>query len=512
MQKYLLFFTLISIFVFSPFLYATEGFLGENPGFDFYSKIDTGTYKIQQRLVAIKVQKSGNFYNFWRKCSNIKLIGDAPMDEKVLQDIENQQYGSINVLLKNKSVSTDQFHELVTCLAAEYKNLKKDVAKEQGARETVASIGLYADGDKSNSDYDIIYDIERINQIIFSTEIKYKGSKNISSKSLTSLLSGNGPKPLLPSSASIVTPPNSTNSGSNSSSGNTNTSNPPTIDSLLGSSCTNTGITGPVDIALDESFVQELGSAINGNANNNTTTSGYSASNNPTTQWSGTSSKTSAGDFFNKMPCPKGSMFCIDVKTVPGGNITLWGGKNVSIEWIVDTFTKHLLPISESSLAYQKMTNNAGSFPIKNLKLWKSIGGLRIYLGNQPQPTRRDKDERTPGRDEAELKAIVECGYIAAWLPTDMARANSVGGMGYVGRWITNDDKTYDVRPLWVAESVATAKLSWCMNEYMTEGRQTYYNSLSTDLTEIQAFTISMIQEIRDIMSILEPMNDKPVK
>jgi hypothetical protein len=60
------------------------------------------------------------------------------------------------------------------------------------------------------------------------------------------------------------------------------------------------------------------------------------------------------------------------------------------------------------------MTNNAGSFPIKNLQLWKSIGGLRIYLGNQPQPTRKDKDERTPGRDEAELKAIVECGYIAA--------------------------------------------------------------------------------------------------
>lgn len=512
MQKYLLLLPLISFLAISPLLHATEGFLGENPGFDFYSKIDTWTYKIQQKLVTNKVQKSGNFFSFWRKCNSINLIGDAPMDEKVLQDIENQSYGSINVLLKGKAINSDQFHELVTCLAAEYKNLKTDVAKEQGARETVASLGLYADGDKSNSDYDIIYDIERINQIIFSTEIKYKGSKNISSKSLTSLLSGNGPKPLLPSSASIVTPPNPTNSGSSNSSGNTNTVNPPTIDSLLGSSCTNSGITGPVDLSMDESFVQELGSTINGNAGTPPITSGYSASNNPATQWSWSAAKTSANDFYNKMPCQKGSMFCIDVKTVPGGNITLWGGKNVSIEWIVDTFTKHLLPISESSLAYQKMTNNAGSFPIKNLQLWKSIGGLRIYLGNQPQPTRKDKDERTPGRDEAELKAIVECGYIAAWLPTDMARANSVGGMGYVGRWITSDDKWYDVRPLWVAESVATAKLSGCMNEYMAEGRQTYYNSLSTDLTEIQAFTMSMIQEIRDIMSILEPMNDKPVK
>jgi hypothetical protein len=126
----------------------------------------------------------------------------------------------------------DQYKELTTCLAQEYKNVKNDIAKEQDARETVASIGLYADGDKSNSDYDIIYDIERINEIIFSTEIKYKGTKNISSKSLTSLLSGNSPAPLLSGTASILTPP-TTNSGSNSASGNTNNQNAPTIDSLL---------------------------------------------------------------------------------------------------------------------------------------------------------------------------------------------------------------------------------------------------------------------------------------
>lgn len=511
MQKYLLFLPFISSLFISPFVFATEGYLGENPGFDFYSKIDTWTYKIQQKLVAQKLKKSSTFATFWRKCRYIRLLGDAPIDERVLQGIENQNYSWINAILKGKVVPLDQYKELTTCLAQEYKNVKNDIAKEQDARETVASIGLYADGDKSNSDYDIIYDIERINEIIFSTEIKYKGTKNISSKSLTSLLSGNSPAPLLSGTASILTPP-TTNSGSNSASGNTNNQNAPTIDSLLWSTCTSSGITGPVDTNLDESFVQELSSVINGNSNTNTSTSGYSASNNPIVQWSWAAPKTSANDFYHKMPCQKGSMFCIDIKTIPGGNITLWGGKNVSIEWILDTFTKHLLPISESSLAYQKMTNNAGSLPTKNLKLWKSIWGLRIYLGNQPQPSRRDKDEQTTAKENAELLAVINCGYISAGLPTDMTLANSIGGVGYAGRWTTMKDKTNDVRPIWVQEAVATAKLAWCMNEYMKEWRQTYYNSLSTDLTEIQAFTKSMVDEIRDLMSILEPMNNLPIK
>lgn len=92
MQKYLLFLSFISTLFLSPFVHATEGYLGENPGFDFYSKIDTGTYKIQQKLVAQKLKKSSTFASFGRKCKNAKLLGDTPIDERVLQGIENQNY------------------------------------------------------------------------------------------------------------------------------------------------------------------------------------------------------------------------------------------------------------------------------------------------------------------------------------------------------------------------------------------------------------------------------------
>jgi hypothetical protein len=44
------------------------------------------------------------------------------------------------------------------------------------------------DGNKANSDYDIISDIEKINAIIFATDIKYSGTVNTAAKSLTALL------------------------------------------------------------------------------------------------------------------------------------------------------------------------------------------------------------------------------------------------------------------------------------------------------------------------------------
>ena len=115
-------------------------------------------------------------------------------------------------------MTTDDFQALTACLSDQYGSLKAEIAKEQDAREKIASIGLYVDGDKSNSDYDIIYDIERINEIIFSTDIKYSGTKNVIKKSLASLLAGNEPPSLLSGTASIFTPTPS-NSG-NTSNGN----------------------------------------------------------------------------------------------------------------------------------------------------------------------------------------------------------------------------------------------------------------------------------------------------
>lgn len=46
------------------------------------------------------------------------------------------------------------------------------------------------DGDTTNSDYDIISDIGKINMIIFSKDIKYSGEKNNSSSAFQNFLAG----------------------------------------------------------------------------------------------------------------------------------------------------------------------------------------------------------------------------------------------------------------------------------------------------------------------------------
>lgn len=46
----------------------------------------------------------------------------------------------------------------------------------------------------------------------------------------------------------------------------------------------------------------------------------------------------------------------------------------------------------------------------------------------------------------------------------------------------------------------------------MDVGRKAYYDSFSTDLTEIQAFTSGMLDELNAILEIGVKLNNKPKK
>jgi hypothetical protein len=507
MQKsLLLFFASLSLSI-PLFLSAAGGYIGENPGLDFYSKIDEGTYKIQKRLVSLELAKSPTLASFGQRCgAGARYLTWAQMNENILRDLQAQNYSSLTALLRGRNITTTEFHTLATCLANKYSSIQSEVAVEQAQREEVASLGLYFDGDRWNSDYDILYDIEKINEIIFTREIKYTGTNNIASTSLLALLNGRPPAPVVPDIAALVS---ATLPISPSPTTPTPTPAPtPTVTDVIGDVCV---APGAINIdPEDSSFATELWSLV-GSATSSSPAPGFAAGMTPSTG-TGTS-PTKDDDFFHTMPCSAGSSFCIDIKMVPGESWRLTWGTNVSIESLVDKFTKHILPISESSLAYQQMTNNAGSLPIKNLKLWKTLGGLRVYLQEKPQPTRRDKNEATPEREKDELKAILGCAYTAAGLPTDTASANSIAWAGFrKTSGNTTADVIGEVTPLGTQESIELARTQGCMRQYMREGRQTFYNSFSTDLTEIQAYTVSMLAEVRDIMAILEPMNTKPVK
>lgn len=69
-----------------------------------------------------------------------------------------------------------------------YRELKQRSKRETNARETISYLGLYMDGDTSNSDYDIISDIDKINMLIFSEKIEYKGTPNQAARSFSDFL------------------------------------------------------------------------------------------------------------------------------------------------------------------------------------------------------------------------------------------------------------------------------------------------------------------------------------
>lgn len=85
--------------------------------------------------------------------------------------------------------------------------------------EQVGNLGLYMDGNTSNSDYDIIADIDKINAILFTETEKYKGVTNTAKSSFAGFLAGNP----VPSLFATGTQAPNENSGSIASSTGTGT-------------------------------------------------------------------------------------------------------------------------------------------------------------------------------------------------------------------------------------------------------------------------------------------------
>ena len=180
-----------SLGFFPIFSHAEEGFVGENPGLNFYTTIDQGNYTIQEKLMKVRLAETPSLDQFGKNCINDVLwLQGIPTDVKVLSNLENGYYGEISeALAKNKvSISSDTFQELTRCLVVRYQQVRERTERENGARVTLSSLGLYMDGDTSNSDYDILSDIEKINSLIFSEALKYGGVTNKSSKNFADLL------------------------------------------------------------------------------------------------------------------------------------------------------------------------------------------------------------------------------------------------------------------------------------------------------------------------------------
>lgn len=69
--------------------------------------------------------------------------------------------------------------------------LASDAREERRGMELFGSVGLFADGSIENSGYDLMYDIEQINKIIFKQAPTYSGLRNDNGRGINNVLAGN---------------------------------------------------------------------------------------------------------------------------------------------------------------------------------------------------------------------------------------------------------------------------------------------------------------------------------
>jgi hypothetical protein len=447
-------------------------------------------------------------------------LDTARMEQRILDEIWSGYYGTLTSLAaKNRvTLTTESLQNLAECLYESYGKVQLWALGQYESLSTMGSMGLYMDGDTANSDYDIISDIEKINHLIFTENIPYDGKANSSKRNLSNLISGKPITPLF--STGILTELNTIlgvteNIDPRDTLPGTQNTNVDSLSTLwIWQTCSIPGGSSTVaDIATD-AFLEELWNTlawgwlvVDGGWS-------YGESGVPPSWTGGTWATanqlaTSKSDFFHTARCE--SVFCIKVKMVSGTSPLFVGSQNVSIESILDKHINELEPISWTELGLQKMTNNMLQVPYTglSLKLKMKVKWWGVYMGEKPTPKDRYKKEDTKEARDLKFEQARRCGlYDAGFESANPNIVNSIMGAGFVTRMGENTENKGNTATRIAATSPEDVIwLANCMRIAIEDGRSTYYESFSDDLSEIETFTRSMIREINEILNIGEKID-----
>lgn len=122
-----------------------------------------------------------------------------------ISDFETIRADSIGPIYAHLSpdaqdLTTDDAIRIAKIIADYYNKSSQEVTDDADNMQSIASIGLFTDGNSENSSYDLMVDLRNIHNVLFAHDIPYEGTSNLGKTSLANLLkSGYGvPKPLSP--------------------------------------------------------------------------------------------------------------------------------------------------------------------------------------------------------------------------------------------------------------------------------------------------------------------------
>lgn len=139
MRKTLVF--CISVFLLLPHISFAEGFIGENPGLNFYTRIDETAGTIATGIAKRRIEEYKTFAGFGRHCRPaLPWLDNERLTMPILNEISSGYWGSIIDILERKRVtlSEQSLANLVACINETYKNIQLSSIKQY---ENLASAG-----------------------------------------------------------------------------------------------------------------------------------------------------------------------------------------------------------------------------------------------------------------------------------------------------------------------------------------------------------------------------------
>ncbi len=504
-----------------------DGIIGVNLGLDFYSRIDDAGDGLAQGITKLRLKEKQTYGWLW---CGVNWLSNERIDQKVLEELKSGDYSTIMTIAASKKVkvTTSELSLITQCLTQRYTEIEKAAHRDQRTYEAVGNIWLYTDGDISNSDYDILYDIERINGIIFKDKDEYAGARNATAKAITNMLSWRAIASLFPgiptssnqqvsSNQSVWIPSTNVNTVAA-----TNTQTPTAAQTPTATPWSDicstwwtvtptwwTSVAPAEDLFADDPFA-DLSTALAGGWMSEGVV--YAP---VWTQWNVSGVATSnlnfgwseKKDFFNKLPCE--DIFCITINMRKGNMNMLWGSRR-SIEWLLESHIEMMDPISWSDLSQQKMTNNFYQLPFLNIKFKDKIAGARLFITDAPQVKKTVEKEATQEMADAKFELDLKCAMNEAGLPGDLNLVNWFIGAWYAPTYgITTENIVSTMIPLWPQEM---ENLAGCYDIRMWQGKQEADKWLATDINEIQAFSNAMTVIIQQILQADKKLDKLPSK
>jgi len=401
----------------------TQAFLGDGLGLNLYKEIDAGInayeqdtyiYEVVGEKWSIKEQINDTLEanNLWR-CIEYNISIDE------FNDIASGEAEIDALSTKIWDICKDKTWELSQSRLAEIQSHITELAQEkqaEAARKTrnvykVARTGMYINGTTNDAPFDLIVDLQKIDEIIFSTAIEYNGEEIDHDWILREKLDARIANSTLSSNAGW----DITQGGWWGGSGWSNQTPPtdwedPLLEPIVGDVCEYPDdSSGLWEESLATIFkITPQPSQQPRRKVSTSSSAGWSTAQTNTAWWN----------------CD--SFFCVTVDFIVYNHNLLWSGKSFSVQRVIETSTEHLRKWANTSMLQSKVTTN--TFEFKTLiKDIAKIFHMDFLVTTKPAPLIND---RLTGNNSALKKnALIEHYYKSLWL--EYAYRNSIENFTY---------------------------------------------------------------------------------